>query len=578
MMIVGVSVLGVALLWFFIMLDADPPGGGGAFNDMDNIPPPRIDTRMIRAHSGARSVDNPPTIMLVIPLLKWPIRKPRDKQLVSEVLRVFGPKNEVKFLVSEKDYERDRQGGLENIEGHVVPIDTRYADGNEWELTWRGLKRIAEVDLLKAEWFAVADINSMVVTTNLAAYVSYLDPSKPYYLGHVRGLDEWNAYGVLYNSPSAYVLSQGALRLLAIRMSASNFKGVFGGGAYSCVDAAGPQAGKRLGTCLREVGVEPLETRDSQGRQRFLLYRPSNRNEYKKCAPYPLSFANLADVQQYQTLEYYTLKQPYKDAFKGVEPPNGQPFRHTNADANGNNPSLGASREVGSWLRSDEAPACLSGSGSCDCAIRLPSGFEGGTCREGETVRHGATCEVRCKGKDSTATATCHNGWLVLPPLRCTQDDQAVCTVRAPDDKSIFNPKQGSLIASKGSVKVTCKEGYRLPGGKEQGSYMCFRGEISFGQLCSKCGTWTIKVKGKRYQNPGWEKITFNGVASDVFEVTGVATGSEQDPVKNCGQFGQPEQLILQEKATSTLVTALSCSNQEIDVIDSHFVESDRCI
>jgi len=402
----------------------------------------------------------------------------------------------------------------------------------------------------------------------------------------VRGLNTWNSEGILYNDKAAYMLNKRALRLLYFRLTAirEDVDGS-GGGEYVCQNAPGEFEEKRIAACLKDVGVIPMETRDKEGRQRFILSRPRNRDEFKNCSPYPLSFGQIYNVQDYQTMEYYTLKQPYMDAHIGIEAPTGVAFRisgqaHLSMDEHGDNPNL--DKKTGAWLHSTAAPKCLKNSFQrCPCTVRLPKGLEGGDvssgmCTDGGSLGDGESCLVSCAGGRSASKATCNDGVLVFPPLKCEIQDQQICTVPQLPPHTIYSKKPGDYVASKEKLTVTCEKGFRLTGGKEQQSFACFQGELSLGSGCQRCGKWTIKVKGARYQLKGWDKIKFNGAKTDNFEVNGVTTGSKEDPVKNCQEFGHPEQLLLQEKLSQTTVLALSCSNQEIFVDEAVFDETDN--
>eukprot|EP00465_Bigelowiella_longifila_P013261 CAMPEP_0185267714 /NCGR_PEP_ID=MMETSP1359-20130426/35072_1 /TAXON_ID=552665 /ORGANISM="Bigelowiella longifila, Strain CCMP242" /LENGTH=252 /DNA_ID=CAMNT_0027858163 /DNA_START=27 /DNA_END=782 /DNA_ORIENTATION=+ len=249
-------------------------------------------------------------------------------------------------------------------------------------------------------------------------------------------------------------------------------------------------------------------------------------------------------------------------------------------DEHGDNPNL--NRKTGAWLHSTAAPECLTQSSlRCPCNVRLKDGLQGGAassgmCTDGGSLPHGESCLVSCSDGRSASKATCNDGVLVFPPLQCKIQDEQICTVPQSLPNTIFSKKTGDYIASKEKLSVTCERGYRLTAGKSRQSFQCFRGELSIGNGCQPCGKWTIKVRGARYQLKGWDKIQFNGAKTDSFEVTGVTTGSKEDPVKNCQEFGHPEQLLLQEKLTQTNVLALSCSNQEIYIDEAVFDGTDN--
>mmetsp|Transcript_32356 Transcript_32356/g.78718 ORF Transcript_32356/g.78718 Transcript_32356/m.78718 type:complete len:600 (+) Transcript_32356:305-2104(+) len=575
----SVTILGALLLVFFVSID----GGFKSVPTVDTIPVPKINFAEIEKGLQGRDGNLPPKMLVIIPIVEWPPIKPRNRQLIEEAIRVYSPRVQLKFAVSEKDFERESTVDINDLEPKIITVNSRMGR-QAWDLTWRAWRKVAELYLTSADWFAMIDLNTLLVTTSAAAYVSYLDPNKPYYIGSVEGLDTWQQKGVLFNNPSAYILSREAVRRLSIRLSFITGSPSRSGDMFECVNVGGGNVGQRLSMCLREVGIEPMETRDSEGKQRFLKARPRNREDYKKCSSYPLSLGGIQDIQEYQTLEYYTLKQPYKDAFMGVEAPSGNPFRiqgvkGLNMDSNGDNPDLITTepyRSVGYWLKSKEAPACLINKTPCECFVALSGGLNGrendaSACIQGSSIADKSTCAVTCGKSGPALEAKCDNGVLLLPPIKCQSTDLKLCKVPKPPSHTLYHPPVGTLINSKDQVTVTCSNNYRQSAGKTTSKAICFRGEIGFGSGCQPKGTWSIKIKGQKYQLGGWDRITFSGVATDEFEVLAVATGSKADPVKNCNQFGLAEQLLLVERNTGELVQSLSCSNQNVDVVETQF-------
>eukprot|EP00468_Gymnochlora_sp_CCMP2014_P011645 CAMPEP_0167754810 /NCGR_PEP_ID=MMETSP0110_2-20121227/8478_1 /TAXON_ID=629695 /ORGANISM="Gymnochlora sp., Strain CCMP2014" /LENGTH=592 /DNA_ID=CAMNT_0007640733 /DNA_START=102 /DNA_END=1880 /DNA_ORIENTATION=- len=589
MTLLMLTLLGSVVIWYGLYNNGPTMGSDAA---LDDIPVPGVfmDTQ------AERSVDSPPKMMILVPMEKWPLRSSREKQIVGEILRIFQPRATLKFVVCLRAFEKFPKSSIEGLSEAVITVNCRLESSFLWELTWRGLKKVAQHSVIAADWFAVMPVHSFVVTTNLAAYASYLDPTEPYYLGHVKGLDTWTKEGILYNDKSAYVLSRGALRKLYLRLQDPEFDNPKRGSSlFQCRDSGGTKVGIKIGTCLREIGIEPLETRDSTGKQRFLESPPKKRAEFKKSSAYPISFGMLGDVQAYQSMEYFTIRQPYIDAFHGVEPPSGRPFRiigseSLSMDGDGNNPTVveaDSSRAVGGWLQTSQAHRCLSDvSHACTCDVnfsRLPKGLKGqsisstSACTGGSTVSHGKSCGVACSRNGNVrGIAKCFDGILVLPEITCDSEAADPCQIPLAPANTVYEPSSGSIASGK-EITATCSPGYSLSGGKKSRKFQCYRGEIAFGPGCQRCGEWNIMTKGSKYQLKTFKDIKFTGVASDEFEVTAVATGSSQDPLKNCGQYAIAEQLILQEKSTSVLVSGLSCNNQEIHVVKTTFKETGKC-
>uniref|UniRef100_A0A0N5AUU7 Glycoprotein-N-acetylgalactosamine 3-beta-galactosyltransferase 1 n=1 Tax=Syphacia muris TaxID=451379 RepID=A0A0N5AUU7_9BILA len=93
-------------------------------------------------------------------------------------------------------------------------------------------------------------------------YLSTLNPSKPYYLGYRLKL---KAPKNGYNSGSAYVLSKEAMRIYAEKLFSNH---------SLCPFHIWEDLG--LARCLAKFSIYPTDTRDSEGRQRFFAFRPTD--------------------------------------------------------------------------------------------------------------------------------------------------------------------------------------------------------------------------------------------------------------------------------------------------------------
>ncbi len=117
---------------------------------------------------------------------------------------------------------------------------------------------VAEKYLEKYDWFIRAEEDTFVIMENLAYYLSVYNATMPCYFGHA-----FKTWGTVYNSDGpGYVLSSGALKKLYRSLSKGHCRKSQAAGDY------------KLGQCLLEVGVEPLDSRDNRGRARFLMYQP----------------------------------------------------------------------------------------------------------------------------------------------------------------------------------------------------------------------------------------------------------------------------------------------------------------
>ncbi|CAJ0962005.1 unnamed protein product, partial [Mesorhabditis belari] len=110
------------------------------------------------------------------------------------------------------------------------------------------------------EWYLKADDDTYVIVENLRSYLSKLNPDLPYYIGY--RLRPYLEHG--YNAGGAgYVLSRAAMKIFAEQLYSN---------ASLCPDDIYEDVG--IGRCLANVGIYPLDTRNSRGQQRFNTFRP----------------------------------------------------------------------------------------------------------------------------------------------------------------------------------------------------------------------------------------------------------------------------------------------------------------
>ena len=114
---------------------------------------------------------------------------------------------------------------------------------------------------MKFDWFLKVQINTFVVMENLRYFVSSLDPSVPFYLGHTLS----STWGMSYNSEDAGILmSRGAVMQLQKALA----KGV-------CTADGSSNSDIELGRCLAKISIYPQDTRDANGHARFLPFDPN---------------------------------------------------------------------------------------------------------------------------------------------------------------------------------------------------------------------------------------------------------------------------------------------------------------
>jgi hypothetical protein len=176
-----------------------------------------------------------------------------------------------------------------------VPMSRKLDPRNDniWEksyLMWAELSRKFAFD---AEWFVKVDDDTFLMVENLKNYLKYFNPSVPHYLGHVL-LHKWGGSNAVFNSGTAYVLSQAAL--LKVGPVLRNLKyektcrekqfpqrrNLFSAPYPACVDRGGREEDLSMSICLRRVGVYPEQTTDEKGGERFLPFHYDGHVKYER--------------------------------------------------------------------------------------------------------------------------------------------------------------------------------------------------------------------------------------------------------------------------------------------------------
>ncbi|PAV57316.1 hypothetical protein WR25_13719 [Diploscapter pachys] len=111
------------------------------------------------------------------------------------------------------------------------------------------------------DWYFKADDDTYVIVENLRRYLSKFDPNEPHFIGYrLRRRMPENGYNA---GGSGYVLSRAAMRMFATQLFHDKELCPY----HEWEDYA-------VARCLSSLNIYPKDTRDKQGRQRFLPWRP----------------------------------------------------------------------------------------------------------------------------------------------------------------------------------------------------------------------------------------------------------------------------------------------------------------
>ncbi|GAB5363398.1 hypothetical protein AAMO2058_000879700 [Amorphochlora amoebiformis] len=93
------------------------------------------------------------------------------------------------------------------------------------------------------------------------------------------------------------------------------------------------------------------------------------------------------------------------------------------------------------------------------------------------------------------------------------------------------------------------------------------------GKREAECVSWTLKLKGHKYTHE-WGEVSYDGLKSDEFATITVIAGAKDDPREGkCNAFNFDQALLVTK--TGYLAAILSCSNQEIDIVEKSYTRRD---
>eukprot|EP00472_Partenskyella_glossopodia_P000242 CAMPEP_0197543600 /NCGR_PEP_ID=MMETSP1318-20131121/68329_1 /TAXON_ID=552666 /ORGANISM="Partenskyella glossopodia, Strain RCC365" /LENGTH=659 /DNA_ID=CAMNT_0043102951 /DNA_START=73 /DNA_END=2052 /DNA_ORIENTATION=- len=394
-----------------------------------------------------------PRIYVGIPM-NWPITKQSTKVNLRSLISTWGKRADVlRFYIHEEQLRNHppEKYGLGDMDIYIEPVPMKRSDRieerNIWEKSWRGWQTASRKYLQEADWFIKTDIDTFLIMDNVRAFLSFLDPKKPHYLGHTL-MHEWDRFNLVFNSGVGYILSREALRRLGMRLEAGMPSVGIQDKKYQCFDRSGPLEDPNTAGCLREINILPGDTLDKQGRQRFNLFRPRDllfrmkyvpedwywRNKmsigeaqlgFGCCSASPLLFHNFKsgkgvfDKNAFHELEYVYLSQPYQAKLKAVEldPPSGNLYQFREKELSfsidqDRNAKIDQFKDgayppavrVGKYLdENPEVQKCFVTGSTCECNLpkTLPEGMTfsespAKNCQSGARIQHGSECGVSC--------------------------------------------------------------------------------------------------------------------------------------------------------------------------------------
>lgn len=185
----------------------------------------------------------------------WIMTSKRNHNNKAIILNETWPKrcDKYEFFTDDDNTTFPSVGVFRNLtDGHI----------HLWAKTKAALRYIYDKHLDEFEWFLKADDDTYIVVENLRLMLRRFDSSLPHYLGFRMA----PYIDVGYNSGGAgYVLSRSAI--VAFVERALTNKTLCGDGSAEDL---------QLAYCLRNVGINPGDSRDPSGRHTFFPYHPNH--------------------------------------------------------------------------------------------------------------------------------------------------------------------------------------------------------------------------------------------------------------------------------------------------------------
>ena len=122
----------------------------------------------------------------------------------------------------------------------------------------------------KVDFIMKADLDTYVIVPNLVQYIAAMNASVPAYIG--RRLKQSGNEERTFVAGAATMLSSAAM--VQLNASLDRDGADTDPCSYQYWEYMGHADDVALGSCMRELGIEALDTRDSHGKERFMILEP----------------------------------------------------------------------------------------------------------------------------------------------------------------------------------------------------------------------------------------------------------------------------------------------------------------
>ena len=190
-----------------------------------------------------------------------------SRRIACFVLRTNSEEDALRSDVVTKAWQGTPCHWLEFIDQNTVGIIADWQEGYDflaqksfraWELMF------SKYSKLQVDFIMKLDLDTYIIADNLDKYIERFDPDEPHYIGRqlVDTGKEFVAGAAIILSRATLHHFMNATRRPSSACSRHRFASI------GAEDLA-------LGICLKELGIYPHNTRDVLGRERFMIFNPS---------------------------------------------------------------------------------------------------------------------------------------------------------------------------------------------------------------------------------------------------------------------------------------------------------------
>ncbi|XP_046456804.1 glycoprotein-N-acetylgalactosamine 3-beta-galactosyltransferase 1-like [Daphnia pulex] len=188
-------------------------------------------------------------------ILCWVMTTPANHDTKARAVKeTWGPRCNVLLFISTED----------DPKLPTVKFEVKSGRDGLWGKTREAFRYAWDRYQDEVDWFLKADDDTYIIVENLRYFLSGFNTSKPMWFGHKFKALVKNGY---FSGGAGYALSREATKRF---VKEAYFNETI------CRKDQGGAEDAEMGTCMQNLNVSTMDTRDSQGRGRFFPFNPDS--------------------------------------------------------------------------------------------------------------------------------------------------------------------------------------------------------------------------------------------------------------------------------------------------------------